>query len=365
MANRAGMMRGALVVVTSVLLAAVAVGCGSSSSSSSAGDAQVLLSKTFSGSHAVKSGVLSFSLALRSGSTPISLSFERTVSEPRRGQAARVRPHHRDRRAWPRWAAGDHLDRQRRLCHAQRDRVPVPRKRFSEARFGLLERRVGCRRPLEAGDRSPALGHKPDRRRHRDGRRSLDDPYPGRREPRRAARRPEYVPAEGVDEHIEHRDRGDTVCRHPPEDRGPGQESVRRRVDRNLRQHAAQAVARLHVPGQRADLDPAWRRQLGRLRDDGSVLRSKPAADDLGAYERAAVQRFRVEVSGDHAAARDRERRARLKRERLELRGRGLRLNLRLRFGVAILKYKQCIRRAGIDVGKMQKCAALINSGGG
>lgn len=73
MARHAGMMRGALAVVVSVLLAAFAVGCGSSSSS--AGDAHALLSKTFSDSHAVKSGVLNFSLAFGSGSNPISLSF--------------------------------------------------------------------------------------------------------------------------------------------------------------------------------------------------------------------------------------------------------------------------------------------------
>lgn len=71
--------RGAAILAALVLAILVAA-CGSSSSSPGSSGAQTLLQQTFSGSHTVKSGVLSFDLTLSpSGSTtlkgPISLSL--------------------------------------------------------------------------------------------------------------------------------------------------------------------------------------------------------------------------------------------------------------------------------------------------
>jgi hypothetical protein len=66
-------------LLLAVLMSAVVAACGSSSSNSS-GDAQTLLKQTFSGSHTVRSGILSFGLTVTpSGSStikgPISLSL--------------------------------------------------------------------------------------------------------------------------------------------------------------------------------------------------------------------------------------------------------------------------------------------------
>jgi hypothetical protein len=79
MEGRTGFGGKLLVAVLGVLAAAVLAACGSSSSSSSA-DAQTLLKQTFSGSHKISSGVISFGLTLTpTGSStvknPISLSL--------------------------------------------------------------------------------------------------------------------------------------------------------------------------------------------------------------------------------------------------------------------------------------------------
>jgi hypothetical protein len=73
-----GASRRVAVLLLAVFLSAVVAACGSSGSTSSG--AQTLLKQTFSGSHTVKSGVLSFALTLTpSGSStikgPISLSL--------------------------------------------------------------------------------------------------------------------------------------------------------------------------------------------------------------------------------------------------------------------------------------------------
>lgn len=74
------MFRAAVAVLVSLLTVVVAAACGSSSSSSGSAAAQALLVKTFSGNHMVKSGVLAFSLALSPSNSssetgPISVSL--------------------------------------------------------------------------------------------------------------------------------------------------------------------------------------------------------------------------------------------------------------------------------------------------
>jgi hypothetical protein len=79
MPRRTGASRRLAGLLLAVLMSAVVAACGSSSSNSSGG-AQTLLKQTFSGSHTVKSGILSFGLTvIPSGSStikgPISLSL--------------------------------------------------------------------------------------------------------------------------------------------------------------------------------------------------------------------------------------------------------------------------------------------------
>ncbi len=95
-------------------------------------------------------------------------------------------------------------------------------------------------------------------------------------------------------------------------------------------------------------------------RDDPSVLRPQPAADDPGAGQPAIVQRVRDEAARDRSAARGRgtgQRRAGRARVGHEHRAR------RPRPRIPRSTASAC-KRAGGDVGKMQKCASLINSGG-
>ena len=80
MASRTGTFRAAVAVLVSLLTVVVSAACSGSSSSSGSGAAQALLVKTFSGNHTVKSGVLDFSLALSPSNSssetgPISVSL--------------------------------------------------------------------------------------------------------------------------------------------------------------------------------------------------------------------------------------------------------------------------------------------------
>ena len=75
-------------LLVALLSAAVLAACGSASSGS--GSAQTLLKQTFSGSHTVKSGVLTFDLSLtpdraRARSGPGLVGSERSVPESWRG----------------------------------------------------------------------------------------------------------------------------------------------------------------------------------------------------------------------------------------------------------------------------------------
>src|SRR5579862_840711 len=77
-----GSLRRAAVLLLSLLTVGAVAACGSSSGSGSGsgGNAQSLLKQTFTGSHAVKSGVISFDLTITpSGSSalkgPISLAL--------------------------------------------------------------------------------------------------------------------------------------------------------------------------------------------------------------------------------------------------------------------------------------------------
>src|ERR1700759_668757 len=88
MAERRVIARFAGVVSAFVLAAAVAA-CGSSSPASSSAGAQQLLKQTFSGSHTVKSGVLTFSLTLTpSGSSTVSGPITLSLNGPFQSQGA-------------------------------------------------------------------------------------------------------------------------------------------------------------------------------------------------------------------------------------------------------------------------------------
>ena len=88
MAERRGIVRLAGIFGALVLAAAVAA-CGSSSPASTSASAQQLLKQTFSGSHTVKSGVLTFSLTLTpSGSSSLSGPISLSLSGPFQSRGA-------------------------------------------------------------------------------------------------------------------------------------------------------------------------------------------------------------------------------------------------------------------------------------
>lgn len=89
MARRTGAVRLSAAILVSVLTVLFAVGCGSSSSSSGSASAQKLLERTFSGKHTVKSGILSFSLALApQGSNTVKGPLELSLSGPFQSRGA-------------------------------------------------------------------------------------------------------------------------------------------------------------------------------------------------------------------------------------------------------------------------------------
>src|SRR5580704_13655302 len=88
MAVRRGIVRLAGIFGAVALAAAVAA-CGSSSPASTSASAQQLLKQTFSGSHTVKSGVLTFSLTLTpSGSSSLSGPISLSLSGPFQSRGA-------------------------------------------------------------------------------------------------------------------------------------------------------------------------------------------------------------------------------------------------------------------------------------
>ena len=153
-----------LIAAASIALSA----CGSSSG----GDANSLLKQTFSGTHTVTSGNLTFSLTVnpsgsRTLSGPITLSFGGPFQSRGKGQAAGVELQHQHRRIRPLRIARDPLDRYERVRHAAGDQLPasggdVPEARVELRPGGVLAgRRIERRHAVEARHRSAALAREP------------------------------------------------------------------------------------------------------------------------------------------------------------------------------------------------------------
>ena len=167
MAERRGIARFAGIFGALVLAAAVAA-CGSSSPASSSASAQQLLKQTFSGSHTVKSGVLSLSLTLTpSGSSTLNGPISLSLSGPFQSRGAGKPPESNFTVGLD--ALGQHgqlglvSTGNQRLRDARRHRLSAPRVGLPQARLEFLERRHRRGRAGEARNRAAALAGQPRR----------------------------------------------------------------------------------------------------------------------------------------------------------------------------------------------------------
>ena len=331
------------------------------------GTAQNLLKQTFSGSHTVKSGVLSLTSDADRGRAPrcgpISLSLNGPFQSRGNGQASRVGLHDRSRST----ATASHgqlglistgttgyvtLDGHRVYQPPRRTSTSSPRASRAPARAG--GRRAGKLgiHPLHWLTNPPVVGHRERRRRR-------DHPHPGERQRRRRCSMtstPSCTRRPGDRRQLD--DPEHAVGRDPAEDRRRGQEPDGRHLDRHQRQDLRQADDRPGRSRSAARRRRARRDEHGRDRADASATptstsrRRSRRRSNVRPFCQASGSKLRSVLAQAEGIAFLVAPARRAHRARRASSGSGGLIGLD---EAGVNKYSKCIQQAGSDVSKMQE----------
>ena len=198
-------VRGLSVPLAATFVAIAVAACGSSSSGGGSGNAQSLLKQTFSGSHTVNSGNLSFSLTIEpSGSSklsgPITLSFGGPFQSLGKGKLPKSNFNVSISALGHTGTLGILSTGTSGYVSLDGTSYQLPQATFQklESSFSSVGSGSGSGPAREARDQPARLAHRPRGRRQREHRGHEHDPHPRGDRRSRTAARSEHVPREGL-----------------------------------------------------------------------------------------------------------------------------------------------------------------------